>query len=56
MEQYREITEMYKDLANHLKDLLRDSGLKFWIVAAGLGAIAEIVRIVWLAARFAFKF
>jgi hypothetical protein len=56
IQQYREITEMYKGLANHLKDLLKDSGLKFWIVAAGLGAIVETVRVVWLAIRFAFRF
>jgi hypothetical protein len=56
MEQYREITEMYKDLSNHLKGLLKDSGLKFWIVAAGLGAIIEAIRVVWLALRFAFRF
>ncbi len=55
-QQYRDMTEMYKGLANHLKDLLKDSGLKFWIIAAGLGAIVEIVRVVWLAIRFAFSF
>jgi hypothetical protein len=56
LQQYREITEMYQGLSNHLKDLLKDSGLKFWIVAAGLGAIIETLRIGWLAIRFIFRF
>ena len=54
MKQYRQIIELYKDLADHLKKLLKDSGLKFWIVAAGLGAIVEVVRIGWLVLTYVF--
>jgi len=56
LSQYRQINEIYKDLGTHLKKLLEESGLRFWIVAAGAGAILEGLHILWLAARFWFKF
>lgn len=54
--QYRQINEIYKDLESHLKKLLEETGLKFWIIAAGVGAIIEGIHVVWLAARFFLKF
>jgi hypothetical protein len=56
LSQYRQINEIYKDLGSHLKKLLEESGLKFWIIAAGIGAIIEGLHVLWLAARFYFKF
>jgi hypothetical protein len=56
LSQYRQINEIYKDLGTHLKKLLEETGLRFWIIAAGAGAIIEGLHILWLAARFCFRF
>ncbi len=56
LQQYRQINEMYQDTANHLKGLLKDTGLEKWIIAAGVGAILEALHIVWLAIRYIFRF
>ena len=39
-----------------LKKVLSDSGLSKWIIMAGIGAVLESLHILWLAARFVFKF
>jgi len=56
LSQYRQINGIYKDLGSHLKKLLEESGLRYWIIAAGVGAILEGLHILWLAARFCFRF
>ncbi len=45
----------YSELKS-LKQLLNETGLSFWIIAAGLGAIFEIGHIIWLAIRYVGKF
>jgi hypothetical protein len=42
--------------AKIIKQLVSDSGLKWWIIAAGVGAVVETLHIVWLAARYLLKF
>lgn len=37
------------DELSRLRDFLKESGLKFWIIAAGIGAILEGFHILWLA-------
>ena len=39
-----------------VKRLFEESSLAWWIRAAGAGAIVEILRVGWLAARYCFKF
>jgi hypothetical protein len=40
-----------------VKKLLADNPLIRWsIIAAGLGAVVEILHIVWLALRYVFRF
>lgn len=46
----------FEQFADVVKKLVNDSGLKWWIIAAGVGAIFEACHIVWLAARYLFKF
>jgi hypothetical protein len=45
-----------QQLAHLFKDLLDDSPLKWCIIAAGLAAVCDMGHLVWLAARFIFKF
>lgn len=45
-----------QQLAHLFKDLLDDSPLKWCIIAAGLAAVCDMVHLLWLAARFIFKF
>lgn len=44
------------EFAEIFKKLVNDSGLKWWIIAAGIGAIIDAMHTLWLAARWAFKF
>jgi hypothetical protein len=46
----------FAQLGDLFKKLINDSGLKVWIVLAGLGALAEILHIAWLAVRYIFHF
>jgi hypothetical protein len=36
--------------------MIEGSRLKWWIVAAGLGGLADLLHTVWKALRFAFRF
>ncbi len=51
-----EPTRFSVDDLSQLKQVLNDSGLSKWIIAAGLGAILEGLHIIWLAARYLLKF
>lgn len=51
-----EPTRFSVDELSQLKKVLSDSGLSKWIIAAGVGAILEGLHIIWLAARYIFKF
>jgi len=42
--------------AGIIKRLLDDSGLKWAIIGAGVGGFAEVLHLIWLAARYVFKF
>jgi hypothetical protein len=42
----------FEQFADVIKKLVNDSGLKWWIIAAGIGAIAETLHILWLAIRY----
>jgi hypothetical protein len=46
----------FEQFADVVKKLVNDSGLKWWIIAAGVGAIFETGHILWLAARYVFRF
>jgi hypothetical protein len=48
--------EEFEKFAGIIKKLLSDSGLKWAIIGAGVGGIAETIHLVWLAARYVFKF
>jgi hypothetical protein len=48
--------EEFEKFAGIIKKLLNDSGLKWAIIGAGVGGIAETIHLVWLAARYVFKF
>jgi hypothetical protein len=45
----------FEQFAEVIKKLVNDSGLKWWIIAAGIGAIAETLHILWLAASYLAK-
>ena len=45
-----------QQLARLFKDLLDDSPLKWCIFAAGIAAVCDMCHLLWLAARFVFKF
>jgi len=49
-----------QDLGYFFKKFLEDTRLKKWIILSGLGAAVaaglEVIRMVWLAARFLLKF
>ncbi len=45
-----------QQLGDVFKKLIDSTGLKFWIIAAGLGAILEGFHVIWLAARYIFRF
>jgi hypothetical protein len=42
----------FEQFADVIKKLVNDSGLKWWIIAAGIGGIAETLHILWLAFRY----
>jgi hypothetical protein len=46
MQQYRDFTEMYKGVADHVKRLLDETHLKWWVIGAGLGGIIETIRFI----------
>jgi hypothetical protein len=46
----------FEQFADLVKKLVNDSGLKWWIIAAGVGALFEAGHIIWLAARYFLKF
>jgi hypothetical protein len=48
--------EEFEKFAGIIKKLLNDSGLKWAIIGAGVGGIAETIHLVWLAARYFLKF
>jgi hypothetical protein len=45
-----------QQLGRFFKDLIDSSSLKWWIIAAGLGAVIEALHVLWLAARYILKF
>jgi len=48
--------EEMQTLGTFFKRLVEDSKLTWAIYAAGIAAVMEILHIVWLGFRFAFKF
>lgn len=46
----------FEQFADVINRLVNDSGLKWWIIAAGIGAIFDILHVIWLAARYLLKF
>jgi hypothetical protein len=49
MDDIQKMSEIFKSWVD-------TSNLKWWIIAAGVGAIVETFHIIWLGFRFAFKF
>ena len=45
-----------QQLGGFFKELIDSSGLKVWIILAGLGSAVEIAHIIWLAVRYVYKF
>jgi hypothetical protein len=45
-----------EQFANLFAKMIEGSRLKWWIIAAGLGALAELLHILWLALRYVFRF
>lgn len=37
------------DEFKNFKEFFEDSGLKWWIMAAGIGGLAELSHVLWLA-------
>jgi hypothetical protein len=46
----------FQKMSEIFKSWVDDTKLKWWIIAAGVGAILESLHIVWLAARYVFRF
>lgn len=44
--------EDFEQLAGVFKRLVDDSGLKWWIILAGMGALVDILHTIWLAIRY----
>jgi hypothetical protein len=38
-----------KEMGSFFKQLIDDSSLKKWVVVAGVGAIVEMIHVLWLA-------
>ena len=38
-----------KEMGSFFKELIESSHLKWWIIAAGVGGIAEALHVCWLA-------
>jgi len=48
--------EEVAQFANLFRQMIEGSQLKWWIVAAGVGGLAETIHIAWLALRYIFRF
>ena len=48
--------EEFDKFAGIITKLISDSGIRWAIIAAGIGAIFETVHIIWLALRWFLKF
>jgi len=46
---FQKMSEIFKAWAD-------GSNLKWWVIAAGIGAILEGLHILWLAVRYVFRF
>ncbi len=46
----------FQQFAKLFKQLIEGSHLKWWIILAGTGGLAEALHIVWLALRWIFRF
>jgi len=40
------LNKMFKGQVSYFKDLFRESGLKWWIVFAGVGGAVELIRLL----------
>jgi hypothetical protein len=49
MEDVNILNKMFQGQAQYYKDLFEGTGLKWWIKAAGVGAVVEAVHVAWLA-------
>jgi hypothetical protein len=48
--------QQFAEFADVIQKLIRGSPLKWAIIAAGVGAIAELLHILWLALRYILHF
>jgi hypothetical protein len=46
----------FRQLSEIFKAWIDSSNLKWWIIAAGIGAILEGLHIIWLALRYILRF
>lgn len=51
-DQYGQILGQYVNIGSQFKKWFDDTGLKWWIIAAGVGATFETMHVLWLAIRF----
>lgn len=48
-------TKLTLDEFVQVKKIFEDSKLAKWIILAGIGALAELLHVVWLAIRYVWK-
>jgi hypothetical protein len=46
----------FQKMSEIFKSWIKEEKLKWWIIAAGVGGITELLHTAWLAARYVFKF
>jgi len=46
----------FQKISEIFKAWIDSSNLKWWIIAAGVGAVLEALHIIWLAARYIIRF
>jgi hypothetical protein len=48
--------EEFQQFARLFRELIEGSQLKWWIIAAGVGGLAETIHLAWRALRYVFRF